>query len=119
MHADEAAFTEEGVFNIHNNHVSAEENPHPNYEHDRQDRLSVNVWAGMELLEDAAVDVLRRMWLQQDGAPAHFGRIVREYLDAEFPGLWPGRQDHRTLPRLISSLGFNEGLGVQHSSTIT
>ncbi len=29
---------------------------------------------------------------QQDGAPAHFARIVRDYLDIVFPNRWIGRQ---------------------------
>jgi hypothetical protein len=28
---------------------------------------------------------------QQDGAPPHWGRIVRDYLDATFPNRWLGR----------------------------
>lgn len=32
------------------------------------------------------------LWYQQDGAPAHFTRPVREYLDSVFPGRWIGRR---------------------------
>jgi hypothetical protein len=28
---------------------------------------------------------------QQDGAPSHWGRIVRDYLDATFPNRWLGK----------------------------
>jgi hypothetical protein len=28
---------------------------------------------------------------QQDGAPPHFGNVVRDTLDSEFPGRWIGR----------------------------
>lgn len=31
------------------------------------------------------------MWLMQDGAPAHWARTVREWLDETFPGRWIGR----------------------------
>lgn len=33
-----------------------------------------------------------QIWFQQDGAPPHFGRAVREYLDETFPGRWIGRR---------------------------
>lgn len=32
------------------------------------------------------------IWFQQDGAPAHYYRIVRQYLDQVFPGRWIGRR---------------------------
>lgn len=32
------------------------------------------------------------IWLQHDGAPAHFARPVREFLDNCFPGRWIGRR---------------------------
>lgn len=32
------------------------------------------------------------IWYQQDGAPAHNTLAVRQYLDAQFPGRWIGRQ---------------------------
>lgn len=32
------------------------------------------------------------IWFQQDGAPPHFARPVREYLDEIFPGRWIGRR---------------------------
>lgn len=31
------------------------------------------------------------VWFQQDGAPAHYARLVREYLDLVFPNRWIGR----------------------------
>lgn len=34
----------------------------------------------------------RNIWFQQDGAPPHFARPVREYLDDVFPGRWIGRR---------------------------
>lgn len=34
----------------------------------------------------------RNIWFQQDGAPPHFARPVREYLDDVFPDRWIGRR---------------------------
>lgn len=31
------------------------------------------------------------LWFQQDGAPAHWSRLVRDYLDLVFPNRWIGR----------------------------
>jgi hypothetical protein len=44
---DEAGFTRDGVMNLHNLHVWAEENPHPTRSSSFQHRFSVNVWAGI------------------------------------------------------------------------
>jgi hypothetical protein len=30
-------------------------------------------------------------WFQQDGAPLHFGNIVRQFLNERFPNKWIGR----------------------------
>jgi hypothetical protein len=43
------------------------------------------------LLEDLPLAILRRMWLQMDGAPLHFGRIVRDWCHATYPNRWIGR----------------------------
>lgn len=32
------------------------------------------------------------IWLQQDGAPPHYARLVREYLEQIFPNRWIGRR---------------------------
>jgi len=48
-----------------------------------------------ELLDEhvplAQIDVLDGMWLQHDGAPAHFGINVRTHLNNAYPGRWIGR----------------------------
>lgn len=117
---DESCFTRDGVFNMHNNHFWAVENPHAMRPRGHQRRFGVNLWAGVvnnhvigpfelperlnaeifreflendfqNLLENVPLAVLRRMWLQMDGAPAHFGRGVREWCDLEFPDRWIGR----------------------------
>ncbi|KAJ8943679.1 hypothetical protein NQ318_015167 [Aromia moschata] len=33
------------------------------------------------------------MYFMHDGAPPHFARIVREYLNEQFPGRWIGIND--------------------------
>lgn len=33
-----------------------------------------------------------RIWMQQDGAPPHYARNVRQYLDDNFPNRWIGRR---------------------------
>jgi hypothetical protein len=33
----------------------------------------------------------RRMWLQIDGTPVHFGRAVRDWCDEVYPEGWMGR----------------------------
>ena len=38
--------------------------------------------------------MLNRVWLQQDGAPAHFALPVRALLNAEFPDRWIGRRSN-------------------------
>lgn len=45
------------------------------------------------LLREAAVPqaIIDRMIFQQDGAAVHFRIIVRDYLNAQFPGGWIGR----------------------------
>uniref|UniRef100_V5GU21 Transposable element Tc3 transposase n=1 Tax=Anoplophora glabripennis TaxID=217634 RepID=V5GU21_ANOGL len=85
-----------------------------------QHRFSVNVWAGIvngiligphilpdrltgeeylnflqnhlpNLLEEVPINIRQNMWLLQDGAPPHFRRDVREFLDNTFPNRWIGR----------------------------
>jgi hypothetical protein len=43
------------------------------------------------LLEDLPLVILRQMWLQMDGAPPHFGRIVRDWCNETYPNRWIGR----------------------------
>ncbi|GFV88974.1 DUF4817 domain-containing protein [Trichonephila clavipes] len=44
-----------------------------------------------ELLTDDPAPIRRRIWFQQDGAPFHYARHVREHLDRTFPNRWIGR----------------------------
>jgi hypothetical protein len=117
---DEACFTREGVFSIHSSHLWARDNPHAICERGYQARFSVRVWAGIVgdivvgpcllserltaqryrefletvlpgLLEDVPLAVRQRLWFQHDGARAHYGEDVRQWLNATYPGRWIGR----------------------------
>lgn len=86
-----------------------EENPHAVRPGKFQHEYSVNVWAAMiddkligpielpntmngsrfldflrntfsQIMEELPVSYRRRMWLQLDGAPTHYARVVRDYL---------------------------------------
>lgn len=122
LFSDEASFTREGIFNTHNDHIWAVENPHAIRRRVAQIRFSVNVWAGImgdhligpyllpsrltgpnyllflqqvlpQLLRDERISAStqRTMWFQHDGAPAHYSRDVRNYLDVTFGQQWIGR----------------------------
>jgi hypothetical protein len=41
----------------------------------------------------------RRMWLQIDGTPVHFGRAVRDWCDEVYPEGWMGRGHVACPPR--------------------
>lgn len=111
---DESYFSRDGIFNVHNNHQWAVENPHAVRAHAHQQRFGLNVWAGIlgnfligpvvlperlsadnflnflqndleDLLENVPLAVRRRMWVQMDGAPAHYGINVLEWCHANYP----------------------------------
>ena len=42
-------------------------------------------------LEDVPLNKRGRMYFQHDGAPTHFSREVRNFLNFRFPGRWIGR----------------------------
>lgn len=117
---DEATFSRIGLFNVHNEHYWSSRNPHLTRRHAFQVRFTLNVWAGvvnntvigphfiegrlngnnyLQLLRNVIPELLRgvpeqhlnNLHYQQDGAPAHFQHLVRDYLDEEFPGRWIGR----------------------------
>lgn len=120
LFSDEATFHNNGHVNRHNMHYYATENPHFVRYANHQQRWSLNVWGGIigrrvigpfffkghlngrkylrflrsqltNLLDDIPLAVRQRMWLQQDGAPAHYNADVREYIDNEFSEKWIGR----------------------------
>lgn len=117
---DEATFTRSGVFNQHNSHLWAHENPYAMKENSFQRQFKVNVWAGLfhnqfigpyvlpdrvnsenflefletsfpELMEEVPLNLRHNMWFQLDGCPAHYGRRVRNWLRENFPERWIGR----------------------------
>ncbi|KAL1488367.1 hypothetical protein ABEB36_014844 [Hypothenemus hampei] len=105
---------------MYNTHIWADENLHGVRPHNFQERFSINVWAGIvnglligpyimpdrldgrtylqflnnelyDLLEDVPLEIRRNMWYLHDGAPCHYARIVREWLNEHFPRQWIGR----------------------------
>ncbi|GFV01333.1 uncharacterized protein TNCV_2125621 [Trichonephila clavipes] len=116
-----------------------------------QQRFTVNAWAGIvgdsllgtnilpprldshkylvflqevlpELLTDVPAPIRRRMCFQQDGAPSHYARHVREHLDRTFPNRWIGCGGPVAWPprspdlsSLDFSLGCYEGPRVRHA----
>lgn len=116
---DEALFTRQGVFNFHNMHMWAEENPRATREMSFQHRFSINVWAAVigdrflgphvfpgnlngalylnflqndlpRFLEELRPEQRQNLIFQQDGAPPHYSREVRAWLNANYPN-WIGR----------------------------
>lgn len=117
---DESHFKREGVFNTHNYHNWAIENPHLTRASNFQHRFSVNLWSGIlnrqligpfelpprldgqayllflqndlpALLEHVNLALLGRMWFQNDGAPCHFAVSVRQHLNETYRNRWIGR----------------------------
>lgn len=117
---DESQFTRDGITNYHNLHTWANENPHTTRTTSFQHRFSLNVWAGVigdmligpfflpprlnsaaylhflqrdlpGLLEDVPLSQRARLLYQQDGAPSHYGRIVTEWFNENYPNRWIGR----------------------------
>lgn len=120
LFSDESQFTRDGVNNTRNSHLWSDENPHGTTETNFQRRFSVNVWCGMIddqligpfffeerltgelyanflrnelllLLDEVPLLTRQQMFLQHDGAPAHFSRHAREYLNVAYPNRWIGR----------------------------
>lgn len=120
MFSDEATFQSDGIINRHNSHYWSAVNPHWMEEIDHQHRWSVTVWCGILngnlvgpyffpgtvdgqiylhlirnelpiLLENVDINTIERMWLQQDGAPAHYHGDVRNFLNEQFENQWIGR----------------------------
>lgn len=116
---DEAKFTRAGITNHRNHHLWLNENPHAVRPASFQHEFSINVWAGIiddellgpivlpdnlngeRFLEFLRGDFLhelpleyrrerRSFYLQMDGAPAHFARNVRAYVDEHYTP-WIGR----------------------------
>jgi len=96
----------------------------------KKHKFSINVWAGMiddlvigpyvlpnrlnqdtfleflpVLLEDLPLATRQVMWFQLDGAPAHFGRSVRTFLNTHYPQ-WIGRGGRIAWPPRSPDLGL-------------
>lgn len=117
---DEATFTRAGSFNTHNLHYYSIENPHVVRPTRFQIQFKYNVWAGMigdrligpvilpDIMDTAAYTLFirhelprllqeaglnhRNIWLQQDGAPPHWGLEARAAVQRLFQNRWIGRQ---------------------------
>jgi len=116
--SDEASFKLSGHVNRHNCVYWYDENPHLTMTTELN-QPGVTVWASLcsggvigpvffERTIDGGIylDMLRKtavprmqampnfgqMLFQQDGAPPHYAILVREFLDATFPGRWIGRR---------------------------
>ncbi|KAJ4433566.1 hypothetical protein ANN_15875 [Periplaneta americana] len=120
LFTDEAQFTRDGITNFHNQHVWAYENPRAIVPSHHQVRFSLNMCADIigdrlvgphvlvnrltgqaytnflentipHVLEDTPLINRRHIHFLHDGAPAHFSRTARRYLDRRFPDRWIGR----------------------------
>lgn len=120
LFTDESHFSRNGMFNIHNEHRWAVDNPHALQRVHHQRQFSLNLWAGILgdhllgpvripnrfngenyleflnnelqiLLEALPLNVVNGMWYMQDGAPPHYARTVRDWLNQAYPDQWIGR----------------------------
>ncbi|KAJ4426788.1 hypothetical protein ANN_26587 [Periplaneta americana] len=120
LFTDEAQFTRDGITNFHNQHVWAYEKPRATVPSHHQVRFSLNMWAGIigdrlfgphvlvnrltgqaytnflenttpHVLEDTPLINRQHIHFLHDGAPAHFSRTARRYLDRRFPDRWVDR----------------------------
>ena len=116
--SDEATFKLSGHVNRHNYVYSATKNPHLVLESQLKEP-GVCVWGGisvkgvlgpvffdgtvngqnyLDMLTNVVVPQLRarddydELFFQQDGAPPHYSRLVRAFLNQEFPNRWIGRR---------------------------
>ena len=118
LFSDEASFTRDGVNNLQNVHTWSHDNPHETSVTKFQRIFSVNVWCSLlgnrligpsvfdnltgntyevflrnelpGLLEDIPLMIRSQMYFQHDGAPPHYTRHVREYLNESSPNRWLG-----------------------------
>ena len=111
---DESEFKLNGLVNKHNCFYWAGSNPHEQKPHQNTSQ-GVMVWCGISstrligpyfmegpvtgesyrnMLEQFLWPQLKfqRMFFQQDGAPAHYSLLVRDWLDQKLPNRWIGRR---------------------------
>ena len=120
LFSDETSFSRDGVNNLRNVHTWPHDNPHETSVTNFQRRFSVNVWCGVignkligpfvfdnnltgnvyevflrnelpGLMEDTLLIVRNQMYIQHDGAPPHYTRHVRDYLNESIPNRCLGR----------------------------
>lgn len=116
--SDESTFRLNGVINRHNCTYWHQENPHVHVEK-HVNLPSVTVWCGLsskgligpfhfdgtvtgdiylQMLQTKAIPAIQELYqgeevyFQQDGAPPHFHRDVRNFLNISFPNKWIGRR---------------------------
>ncbi|KAJ4445503.1 hypothetical protein ANN_12183, partial [Periplaneta americana] len=145
LFTDEAQFTRDGITNFHNQHVWAYENPRATVPSHRQVRFSLNMWAGTtgdrlvgshvlvnrptgqaytnflentipHVLEDTPLINRQHIHFLHDGAPAHFNRTARRYLDRRFPDRWIGLIYPPTTHWVWSEEGWLQKLGYRDYS---
>lgn len=114
--SDESTFHLNGIVNRHNCRIWGTETPTETYQRSQASE-KVNVWMGLsstrvygpffiegnitaalylDMLKSCFMPSLsrtckRKAVFQQDGAPAHYSLIVRQFLDEAFPQRWLGR----------------------------
>ena len=114
--SDEATFHVSGKVNKHNIRIWGSQNPCEVLEKER-DNPKINVWCGLmhnqiigpfifaesTITANVYLDMLKhyvipqleefqpRVVFQQDGAPPHWGLIVRDFINETFPNRWIGR----------------------------
>ena len=108
--SDEATFHVSGKVNKHNIRIWGSENPCEVVEKEK-DSPKINVWCGLmhnqiigpfifaesTITANIYLDMLKNYVaprleeFQQDGAPPHWGLIVRDFLNETFPNRWIGR----------------------------
>ncbi|KAJ8914803.1 hypothetical protein NQ315_014548 [Exocentrus adspersus] len=127
LFTDECTFHRNGFVNRHNFHYYDTQNSHIVQVNNHQHNWSINVWGGIlhnyvigpyifqgsvtgevflnflrndfpRLIQHVPDFIKNRMWLQLDGAPAHFSVTVRHHLNEHFPNAWIGRQGQTAWP---------------------
>lgn len=118
--SDESTCKRDGYLNLHNLHSWQLTNPRLAREDRSQYQFKINYWTGIlngkiigpfelpgnlngahylhflqnelpRLLEEVPLAIRRRMWLQNDGCPAHYAVQVRNYQNESYPNRWIGR----------------------------
>ncbi|EZA52969.1 hypothetical protein X777_07423 [Ooceraea biroi] len=116
LFTDKSSFSSTSILNRQNVRIWAERNPHAMVQRVHQGRFAINVWAGIVgnnyvgpvylpnrlnsarylafLQRDLLIPRHQRnnIYFMHDGAPPHFGREVRAYLDRFFGTRWIGRR---------------------------